>query len=804
MIKPVSADRLCLKTDPARLPFDTTASLPDLAGPVGQDRAMRAIAFGARIAQPGYNIFVTGPQGSGRRSAVRSALERLAANMPTPPDWCYVHNFAAPHRPTALRLPAGEGAVFKSAMREFVETLQAAMPKLFESEDYRKRRGAIEEEFRRTVDTTLETLRRAAESQGLALIEREGHFDFAPQRDGLALSDDEYRRLSKTDRERLSERSRKLQDELEKTMERLEAVRADAQKRVRALDRELGEAIVRNLLNSLSGRYNSNRPVHAYLESVFQDLVAHIDALQAGARHDQQTESERREEVPFHRYEVNLLVDNSTSRGGPVVPLALPSLSNLVGKVEHVPLLVTIITDFMFIKPGGLHVANGGFLLVDALELLQQDVSWETLKRALREAKIKIENLAEILDRSQTVTIQPEPIPLDLKIVLFGEPWLFYRLRELDPDFAELFKVQADFAASADRTDGNCGSLLRLFATVARSDGLKQLDRGGAARLLDEAARIAGDAEKLTVRTSRLADLLREADHFAAEAGRSLISATDVSAAVAAREDRAGRLKALEQELIERGIILIDTAGTRVGQINAITVVSAGGLAFGLPARITARVRPGPGHGHSQVVDIERQADFSGPSHTKGVQILTGYINGHYARHRPLSLAASVAFEQSYGPIDGDSASAAELVAILSAIAEVPLKQGFALTGSINQHGVLQPIGGVNEKIEGFFEVCRMRGLDKTCGVVIPRANLANLMLRDDVVEAVRKGRFAIYAADTIDEVIEIMTGMKAGTPRASGAFARGTFNRRVADRLTTFARPRILRPIRLDGWWPF
>jgi lon-related putative ATP-dependent protease len=804
-IRPVPWDRLCLKTDPARLPFDTTASLPDLDRPVGQERAMRAVAFGARMAQPGYNMFVTGPQGSGRRSAVKNALERIASTMPAPPDWCYVHNFSAPHRPAALRFPAGQGVAFKAQMREFIETLKAAMPKLFESEDYRKRRGAIEDEFRRTVEGTLDSLRRTAEAQGLALIEIEGRFDFAPQKDGLALSEDEYRRLSKADRERLDERSRKLHDELEETLAKLEALRTEAQGRVRALDRELGEAVVRSLLSSVSGRYNSNREVHFYLDALFADVVAHIDALQATAHHQARSDDGRREEeVPFHRYEVNLLVDNSGLAGAPVIPLALPSLSNLVGKVEHVPLLVTIITDFMFIRPGGLHAANGGFLLIDALELLQQDVSWETLKRALREARIKIENLAEILDRSQTVTIQPEPIPLDLKIVLFGEAWLFYRLRELDPDFAELFKVQADFASSADRNDANCGALLRLFSTVARSDGLKQLDRGGAARMIDEAARQAGDAEKVTVRTARLADLLREADHFAAEAGRSLISATDISAAVAAKEDRAGRLKALEQELISRRIVLIDTEGAKAGQINGITVLSAGGFAFGLPARITARVRPGPGHGHSQVIDIERQAEFSGPSHTKGVQILTGYLNGHYAGHRPLSLAASVAFEQSYGPIDGDSASAAELVAILSAIAEVPLKQGIALTGSINQHGAMQPIGGVNEKIEGFFDVCRMRGLGRHCGVIIPRANLANLMLRDDVVDAARRNQFAVYAVDTVDDVIEIVTGMKAGARRSGGRFPGGTFNRRVADRLVSFARPRILRPIRLDGWWPF
>jgi len=797
-VKPLAADRLCLKTDPARLPFDNTANLPDADGPVGQDRAMRAVRFGARIAQPGYNIFVTGPQGCGKHSAVSRALAKIASAMPPAADWCYVHNFAEPHRPRALRFAAGQGAAFKAAMGEFVETLKQAMPRLFDSEQYRARRSAIEDEFRKKADDTFDGLRRKAEAQGLALIERDdGSFDFLPQRDGLVLSDEDYRRLSKTERERLNSRTRDLRGSLDKTMEEMNALREGTLTHVRALDRELGESEVRRLMTPASTRFNANREAHAHIEAVFQDVMSHIDALQAAA-HGESGEDQK--EVPFHRYEVNLLVDNTGAAGAPVVTLPLPSLSQLIGKVEHVPLLVTIITDFMFIRAGALHKANGGFLLIDAMDLLQQDVSWETLKRALREARIRIENLAEILDRSQTVSIQPEPIPLDIKIVLFGEEWLFWRLRELDPDFAEFFKVQSDFSTRADRNDENCLQLMRLLSGVAHRDGLKQLERSGAARIIDEAARMAGDAEKISVRTGALTDLLREADHFARESGRSMVTGEDVRLAVAAKEDRAGRLKALEQELIARKIIFIDTDGAKAGQVNALTVLNASGFSFGMPARITARVRPGDG----RVTDIERLAEFSGPTHTKGVQILSGYLNGHYSHSRAVSLSASVAFEQSYGPIDGDSASAAELIAILSAIADVPLKQGLAITGSINQHGDMQPIGGANEKIEGFFDVCKARGLNKFHGVIIPKSNAVNLMLRDEVVEAAHERRFAIYAVENVDEAIEILTGMKAGARKNGGGFPRGTFNRRVADSLTYFARPRILRPLRLDGWWPF
>lgn len=762
---------------------------------------MRAVSFGARMTQPGYNIFVTGPQGSGKHASIKRALERMAASMPPPPDWAYVHNFAAPHQPRALRFPAGEGRVFKQAMEDFVSALKGAMPALFASEDYRQRREAIEDEFRTTVDGTLGKLRARAEAQGLALVEQDDGFDFLPQRDGLVLSEEDYRRLSKRDREGLTEKSRGLQGDLERTMEELGRLRTHAVEKVRALDRELGEGSLRGLMGPLSQRFDALPDAQSHVEAVFQDVMEHLESLQAGGHGETDSEGRGREsEVPFHRYEVNLLVDNAGTRGAPVVSLPLPSLSHLIGKVEHVTLLVTIITDYKYIRAGALHQANGGFLLIDALDLLQQDVSWEALKRALREARIRIENLAEVLDRTQTLTIQPEPVPLDAKIVLFGEPWLFYRLRELAPDFADFFKVQADFSVHAARNDENSTSMLRLLASVARSDGLRQLSRDGAARMIDEAARQAGDAEKISVRTASLADLMREADHFARESGRTQIGADDIARAVDAKEDRGGRLKALEHELVERRILFIDTDGTKVGQINGITVLAAAGFAFGMPARITATVQPGDG----KVTDIERLADFSGPSHAKGVQILSGYLNSRYGALRKLSVSASVAFEQSYGPVDGDSASAAELIAILSAAGNIPLKQSIAITGSINQHGEMQPIGGVNEKIEGFFDVCALRGLKKGQGVIIPRANVVNLMLREKVVEAVRRGEFFIYAVGSVDEAIEILSGMKAGERKSGGRFARGSFNARVSDRLTWFARPRLLRPIHLDGWWPF
>ncbi len=795
--RPLGADKLRLATDPARLPFETTAGLPEPMGAAGQDRAMRALNFGAGMAQPGYNIFVTGQTGSGKHHSVRRALQRIASAMPAPPDVAYVHNFAQPHRPHALRFPPGEGARFKTAMAAFVAALKGAMAGLFDSDDYRRRRATIEDDFHAAAENAFDALRRKAEDRGLVLVEqREGQFDFRVARDGLVLADEDYRSLSKLERDRLADRARELRGELERTMGELEGLRQRTLEQVQALDRELGEKAIRDLVAPLAAQFTQHREAHEHLNLIYKDVLGHIDALQALAR----GENVRRDAMPFHRYEINLIVDNGAAKGAPVISLGLPSLTNLVGKVEHVPVLMTIVTDFMYIKPGALHLANGGFLLIDARDLFQQDVSWETLKRALVARRVTIESLAEIHDRSHALTIQPEPVALDIKIVLFGDPWLFHRLRQFDPDFADLFKVQAEFTSAARRDDVNCSALVSAMASIARSDGLKQLDRSGAARLVDEASRQAGDAEKVSVRIGELADLVREGDHFAALAGRSLITGADIAQAVAAKEDRSGRLKALEQELVQRRIVFIDTDGAKAGQINGLTVLTAGGYSFGMPARITARVSPGSG----RIIDIERAATFSGPSHAKGVQILSGYLTGMYAQGRQLSILASIAFEQSYGPIDGDSASAAELIAILSAIADVPLHQGIAITGSINQHGQMQPIGGANEKIEGFFDVCAARGLARHHGVIIPKANIVTLMLRDDVVDAARAGLFSVYAVETVDEAAEILTGMTAGTRRRDGRFARGTFNRLVEDRLLDFARPRLLRPVHLDGWWRF
>ncbi len=486
----------------------------------------------------------------------------------------------------------------------------------------------------------------------------------------------------------------------------------------------------------------------------------------------------------FRRYLVNVLVDHGRSTGAPVVYEDLPSVHNLVGRIEHVSQLGALITDFNLIKPGALHRANGGYLLVDARKLLLQPFAWEELKRTLRSGEIRIESLAQMLSLVSTVSLEPEPIPLEVKVALYGEPLLYYLLSTLDPDFAELFKVAADFADQTDRSAESTRLYARLVATVAHKEGLRAFDRHAVARIVEHAARLAGDAEKLSTHMGSVANLLREADYWATEAGHEAVTAADVQRAIDAKIHRSDRLRERIQEEIRRGTILIDTRGETVGQVNGLSVLQLGDYAFGRPSRITARVRMGRG----EVLDIERQVELGGPIHSKGVLILSSFLAARYAAERPLSLSASLVFEQSYGGVEGDSASAAELFALLSALADVPVRQDLAVTGSVNQHGKVQAIGGVNEKIEGFFDLCHAEGLTGTQGVLIPASNVKHLMLRRDVVEAADKGEFHVYAIDDVDQGMEVLTGQPAGLREADGWLPVGSVNRRVEARLASFA----------------
>jgi lon-related putative ATP-dependent protease len=772
------------RCDPAQFDFETTAELEDLNEVLGQDRAVEAIRFGIGIQRAGYNLFALGPSGTGKRTTIRQFLDQKAASEPVPPDLCYVNNFEQPHKPRLLRLPPGVGSVVRKDMEQLIEELRTSIPAAFESEDYRTRKQEVEEEFKERQEKTFGDVQKQAQERGVALIRTPVGLAFAPLKEGQIVNPDEFQKLPEEERKKVEADIEQLQGQLQDVIAQVRHWEREAREKVKELDREITMFAVGHLIDELCNKHTELPEVVAYLEAVQKDVIENVDEF----RQAEETPQFMGIPLPrslmgpplFRRYQVNVLVDYSESQGAPVVYEDHPTYNNLVGYIEHIAQMGALVTDFNLIKPGALHRANGGYLILDARELLLQPYAWEGLKRALRAREVRIESLAQALSLISTVSLEPESVPLDVKVVLVGDRLLYYLLYQYDPDFGELFKVEADFNEEMTRTQENNLLYARLIATMARKEGLRPFDRAAVAQVIEHSARIAGDAEKLSVHLLSVTDLLREADYYADTNGSGAVTAADVQRAIEAQIHRADRLRERVQEGIQRGTILIDTSGERVGQVNGLSVIGLGNYAFGHPSRITARVRLGKG----EVVDIEREVALGGPIHSKGVLILSSFLGARYTTDRPLSLSASLVFEQSYGGVEGDSASLAELCALLSALADIPLKQSLAVTGSVDQHGQVQPIGGVNEKVEGFFDICKTRGLTGDQGVVIPASNVQHLMLRQEVVEAVEAGQFHIYPVRTVDEGIELLTGSPAGERDAKGAFPKESVNQRVEARL--------------------
>lgn len=783
---PLPPEALYRRCDLAQFDFESTADLAPLDGVIGQERALAALRFGIGIRHENYHLFALGPPGVGRHALVRQVLEERAAAEPVPSDWCYVHNFAEPHKPRALSLPAGRGRAFRGAIRDLIDELRTAIPAAFESEDFRIRKQVIEEAAKKRQEDAFNELQEAAQAHQITLLRTPVGMILAPVRNDEVLPPEQFRRLPPDEQQRIQASIEELQGRLEAVLQQIPGWEREARAQLRQLSQDVTTSAVRQLIDELRGAYRDLPPVLEHLDAMERDLIETADQFVTGPL-PQPVEGgamTARDADRFRRYWVNLLVDHGSSQGAPVVYEDHPAVQNLVGRIEHVAQLGALVTDFNLIKAGALHRANNGYLVLDARRILLQPFAWEELKRVLRARQIRIESLAQTLSLISTVTLEPEPIPLDLKVVLVGDRLLYYLLCALDPDFGELFKVPVDFADDVGRTPETSQQFARLLATVAARDGLRPLSRDGVARVIERASRLVDDATKLSIQLRTIGDLLREADHFAANNGHGTITCIDVQQALDAQIHRADRLRERVYEEIHRGTVLIDTAAAKVGQVNGLVVSTLGNFTFGRPVRITARIRLGRG----QVVDIEREVEFGGPIHAKGVLILEGFLGARFAADRPLTLHASLVFEQSYGPVEGDSASAAELYALLSALAEVPIKQSFAVTGSVNQHGQIQAIGAVNEKIEGFFDICRTRGLTGGQGVIIPGANADHLMLREDIVEEVSKGKFGIYAVETVDQGIELLTGRPAGERGPDGRFADGSINQLIEARLAGMA----------------
>lgn len=791
-VLPLDAEELCRTCDPDQFTFETTAELDDLQEVIGQDRAVDAIQFGIGIQRSGYNLFALGPNGTGKHTSVKRSLEKKATGEPVPFDWCYVNNFDQPHIPNALQLPAGQGTMLKKDMDHLIEELFAVISGAFESEEYHLQKRAIESEFQEKQESALEKLRKEAEESSIALIRTPSGLAFAPLKDKEVIKPDEFMELSQERREEIESQIENLQTRLQKIIRQVPQWVREGRSRVKELNEEVATFSVTPLFEELREKYSELPAVLDYLSAVQKDVVEHNNMFLDSEDESTPPETSGRRILPAKpsketfatRYKVNVIVDHGQSEGAPIVYEQNPTYPNLLGRTEHVAQMGALLTDFTLIKPGALHLANGGYLIVDARKLLLQPYSYEGLKRALRGGEIRIESPGQAYGLVSTVSLEPEPIPLDVKVVMLGERLIYYLMYENDPDFGELFKVAADFEDQMDRSDDSNLAYAQLIGTLARKENLRHFDRSAVARVIERSGRMVSDAEKLTTHMQSVADLLREADYWASEKDEEVVNGEHVLKAIESQIRRASRIEERMREAILRDTILIDTTGEKVGQINGLSVLMLGNYAFGRPNRITARVRMGKG----EVIDIERQVELGGPIHSKGVLILASYLGSRYASDRPLSLSASLVFEQSYSGVEGDSASSAELYALLSGLSEIPIKQSLAVTGSVNQHGQVQAIGGVNEKIEGFFAVCQARGLTGDQGVLIPKANVKNLMLRQDVIDAVSDGMFHIYPIETIEQGIELLTGIPAGELDEEGSYPEDSINHRVIARLEEMA----------------
>ncbi|MEZ4868947.1 MAG: ATP-binding protein [Caldilineaceae bacterium] len=803
-VQPLPTASLYRRCDPTGFSFETTTDVDPLLDFIGQDRAVKAIEFGIGMSRQGYNIFALGPSGTGKHALAQRYVEQKAATEAPPDDWCYVNNFEQPYRPYALRLPAGMGKQLRNDVQHLVGELRNALSSAFESEEYQTRRQALEMELQERQQQPLNELQEQARGRGLTLLRTPGGLVFAPFKDGNVLAPEQFEQLSTEEQERLKAEVEVLQEQLQKVLLQMPRLEREMRDRFRELNEEISGFVLNNLMDDLYQRYNEQPAIISYLQALQKDVSDNLaDFVTAGeARGDGQggeagagrsSEGQTMPVFPdgftgslfMRRYMVNLLVNAGELTGAPVVYESNPSYLNLVGRVEQMASMGALITDFTLIKPGVLHRANGGYLILDVLKVLANPYAWEGLKRALQFREIRIESPTQMLNMTTTISLEPEPIPLEVKVVLIGDRNSYYLLSQYDPDFNELFKVAADFGDQLERNAATQQLYAQMIATIAKREELHPFDRAAVARIIEQASRLVSDAERMTTQIESIVDLMEEAEYWANQEQATIISGKHVQQAIDAQIYRSDRIRARMQEEVLRETILIDTSGAKIGQINGLSVIQVGNYLYGQPSRITATIHMGEG----DVVNIEREVEMSGPTHSKGVLILASFLRARYALERPLALSASLVFEQSYGGVDGDSASSTELYVLLSAIADVPIKQSLAVTGSVNQHGQVQAIGGVNEKIEGFFDLCQARGLTGDQGVLIPVANVKHLMLRQDIVEAAAAGQFQIYPITTIDEGIEVLTGMAAGERNARGNYPKGTINYKVEQRLREFAK---------------
>jgi lon-related putative ATP-dependent protease len=787
--KELSHEELYWNCDESCISADTTEEMETEVGVIGQERAVEAIEFGMGIESNGFNVFVMGPSGAGRTSIVKWFVEESAKKKEIPDDWCYVRNFNDNRRPNAISLPAGKGKEFRDDIDKLAENLRSNIERALEQEDFEKEKSQLMSNLQKQQSDEISSLEKEAREAGFTIQRGPQGFVIVPlKEDGDPMGSEEMSELPEDKRDEIHQRGEKIREKLQSALRKIRSQEAETKEQVQDLEKNTILFAVEYYIDDLKEKYSDFDEVIDFIDAIKDDVAENASEFTESSQQGQQNPLQRfmpdKKNQIFDRYSVNLIVDNSDTEGAPVIMEGRPTFQKLMGKIERQAQLGMLMTDFTMIKPGDFHRANGGYLILEASHLFQYPYSYIVLKHALKEGEIRITDATEIFQTVSTESLEPEPIPLNIKVILIGNPFFYYMLHNLDEEFAELFKVKADFNTFMDNKERQIAEYSRFLASQVKEEGWNHFDRGGIARMVEYGAELTGDRTRLSTRFSDICDLGREANYHSEKNGSRRITRENVQQAIDAKKRRSNRIEEIIQDMITEGDIFIDTEKSVTGQVNGLSVMNLGDYMFGRPSRITARTYVG----RSGVVNIDREVELSGPIHSKGVLILSGYVNGNFGKQKPVSLAASIVFEQQYGGIDGDSASSGELYALLSALADSPLNQSIAITGSVNQHGEIQPIGGVTQKIEGFFDVCKTIGLTGDQGVIIPEKNRKNLMLKSEVVESVEAGKFHIYPISAIGEGMEILTGEEFGEMQDDGTFPEGTINRRIDDRLNSFA----------------
>ena len=791
----LSADKLGWHCDPALFAFDCTKDLAPLREFVGQDRALRAIEFGLSMDRDGYNIYVAGLTGTGKTSAVKKQIDKLleekqiSQQVQPPEDWLYIYNFDNLERPQMLNLPQGKGKVFKEQIDALLQRIREELAKAFSSEEYKAEREKAVEAGQAQQKKLFEEVDEQAQKEGFRFQITPVGPALIPVINGKPLSQTEYAELEETVRREIEKKQSELLERLQDTYEKARQLERETVQKLQSIDKAVAEFTIARLFDSLLQEYKESEKIQKYLNNLKSYTLDNLDLFKEKEEPAQSVlgvpaSYVARGRDPFIPYQVNIFVDNSGKKGPPVIVEPNPNYSNVFGRVERRFFFGGYLSDHTMLKPGALHLANGGYLLLNAIDVLTNPAVWPALKRAIKAKEVGIEDPLEQFGLILSQGLRPEPMPLNVKVVLIGDRMLYQALSTYDEDFWETFRVKSDFDYQIDKTQENMMAYAAFVAGCCEDCELRHFDPSGVAKVIEYASRMVADQEKLSTRFAQIMELVQEAEYWARKEGASLVAGPHVEKAVEERRFRHNLPDERMRELIEDGTIMIDVNGAVVGQVNGLSVYSLGDISFGKPSRITCKTFLGRGG----VINIERESQLSGRIHDKGVLIFSGYMGWKYAQDNPLSLSASLCFEQSYEGVEGDSASSAELYALLSSLTEVPIRQNIAVTGSVNQKGEIQPIGGVNQKIEGFFQVCKAKGLTGDQGVVIPRRNLRNLMLRQEVTEAVKQGKFHVYAVSSVDEGIEVLTGVGAGEKKEDGVYPEGSISHKVDSRLKDMA----------------